>query len=381
MKELYSGYSKKTEIELKELWKDSLITFDTNVILNLYRYSKSTRIAILELIKKFEKQIFLTYQVGLEYNRNRYEIISDQEKSHNDFLKKLKIIEDDLNSKESPPFLSDKLHKSLSKVFNNVESEVREHIGSFQKMPDNDEIFNKIDKLFNGKITEKFEKEKIKQIYQDGKLRFDKKIPPGYEDNKKPEDKKYGDLIFWLQILNKSKTENKSVILISDERKEDWIWKLKNGKTIGPRQELIEEMKTFSGKDFHMYSSERFLNFGQMYFKESVNDKAIQEIESIKKSDLAIRIRNIERSSKRAAMNSQKRRLDIYKNRFEKHIDQLSPREADVFRLNMGFGIEESMSIKEIADLFELSPSKVNKIRDKAVEKLRKLLSEERNDN
>jgi hypothetical protein len=112
MKELYSGYSKKTEKELKELWKNSLITFDTNVILNLYRYSDSTKIALLDLIKKFEKQIFLTFQVGLEYNRNRFEIISDQENSHNDFLKKLKIIEDDLNSKDSPPFLSDKLHKS-----------------------------------------------------------------------------------------------------------------------------------------------------------------------------------------------------------------------------------------------------------------------------
>ncbi|WP_100802575.1 PIN-like domain-containing protein [Ulvibacter sp. MAR_2010_11] len=372
MKELYSGYSKKTEKELKELWKNSLITFDTNVILNLYRYSDSTRVAILELIKKFEKQIFLAYQVGLEYNRNRYEIISDQENSHNDFLKKLKIIEDDLNSKDSPPFLSDSLHNSLSKVFNNVEKEVKEHIESFLKMPENDEIFNKIDKLFNGKITEKFDEERIKQIYQEGKLRFDKKIPPGYEDHKKPEETRYGDLIFWLQILEKSKAEKKSIILISDERKEDWIWKLKNGKTIGPRQELLEEMKTFSGKDFHIYSTERFLNFGQMYLQENVNDKAIKEIENIKKSDLDAQIRELQKLSESAILKSQERQKTYYQ-RIEKYLEQLTPREADVFRLNAGIGSQDAMSLREIAELFDLSPSMVSKIKNNAVEKLRKI--------
>lgn len=374
MKELYSGYSKKTEKELKELWQNSLITFDTNVILNLYRYSDSTKIAILELIKKFEKQIFLTFQVGLEYNRNRYEIISDQENSHNDFLKKLKIIEDDLNSKDSPPFLTDKLHNSLSKVFNNVEKEVKEHIDSFNKMPDNDEIFNKIDELFKGKITEKFDEERIKKIYQEGKLRYDKKIPPGYEDHKKPEEKRYGDLIFWLQILEKSKSEKKSVILISDERKEDWIWKLKNGKTIGPRQELIEEMKTFSGKNFHIYSSERFLNFGQMYLEENVNDKAIQEIENIKKSDLDAEIRELKKLSERAILKS-KEGQKAYNERIEKYLEQLSPKEADVFRLNKGMGLDP-MSLREIADLFELSPSAVQKIKISALEKIRKISNE-----
>lgn len=372
MKELFSGYSKKTEEELKKLWENSLITFDTNVILNLYRYSESTRVAILELIKKFEKQIFLTYQVGLEYNRNRYEIISDQEKSHNDFLKKLKTIEDDLNSKDSPPFLSDNLHKSISNVFDKVEKEVEEQIESFKKMPDSDKIFDKIDKLFNGKITGKFDEKRIKQIYQEGKLRFDKKIPPGYEDHKKPEDKRYGDLIFWLQILEKSKTEKKSIILISDERKEDWIWKLKNGKTIGPRQELVEEMKSFSGKDFHIYSSERFLNFGQMYLQENVNDKAIQEIESIKRLDLEAQVKRLEELSERAILKSKEHQKALNE-RIETYLEQLSPREADVFRLNMGMGSEEAMSLREIAEIFDLSPSMISKIKKSAVEKLRKI--------
>ena len=372
MKELFSGYSKKSDKEIKDLWKNSLITFDTNVILNLYRYSEPTKRAILELIQKFENQIFLTFQVGLEYNRNRYEVISDQEKSHNEFLKKLKTIEDDLNSKDSPPFLSDKLQNLLSEVFNKVEKEVQGHIELFQKMSDEDKIFEKIDKLFNGKITEKFDKERIIQIHKEGKLRFEKKIPPGYEDYKKPEDKRYGDLIFWFQILEKSKSENKSIILISDERKEDWIWKLKNGKTIGPRQELIEEMKMFSGKNFHIYSSERFLSFGQMYLQENVNNQAIKEIENIKKFDLNDRIKQ--------AIIFSKERQKVLRERMEKYLDQLNEIEADVFRLHNGWGLQDRMSLKEIAELFDLSPSKVSKINNRAIEKLKKIIDSEKID-
>jgi RNA polymerase sigma factor (sigma-70 family) len=175
-----------------------------------------------------------------------------------------------------------------------------------------------------------------------------------------------------LQILEKSKAEKKSIILISDERKEDWIWKLKNGKTIGPRQELIEEMKTFSGENFHIYSSERFLNFGQMYLQENVNDKAIQEIESIKRSDLDAQVRRLEKLSERAILKSKERQKTLNE-RIETYLGQLSPREADVFRLHMGIGSQDAMSLREIAELFDLSPLVVSKIKNSAVEKIRKI--------
>lgn len=377
MKELYSGYSKKDKQELKELWKDVLITFDANVILNLYRYSESTRTAILELIDKFKDQIFLTHQVGLEYNRNRYEIISDQENSHKDFLKKLKTIENDLKSKDTPPFLSDNLYKSMSSVFNKVEKEIQTHIDSFEEMIDNDKIFDKIDEIFKNKITKKFDEEKISEIYKEGNDRYEKKIPPGYEDNKKPVNRKFGDLVFWKEILEKSKTNKKSIILISDERKEDWIWKLRNGKTIGPRQELVEELKEYSGKSFHIYSTERFLNFGQTYLNENVNNKAILEIEKIKKSDLQFDVRKFEELAENAVVSSHKRIAQRIPEKYDKYLEQLSPREADFIRLNLGLGSFEAMNIKEMAETFDLTESRTNRIRNQAFGRLTRIINKD----
>jgi hypothetical protein len=378
MKELYSGYSKKTEKELKELWNDSLITFDTNVILNLYSYSESTRNAIIQLISKFNSQIFLTHQVGLEYNRNRFEIISNQEKSHNEFLKKLKLIEDNLNSKKTPPFLSEELYNSLNTVFNKVEKEVEQHINSFRKMFDKDEIFENIDRLFADKITEKYPDEKINEIFKIGKDRYNKKIPPGYEDDDKPENKKYGDLIFWKQILDKSKKEEKSIILISDEKKEDWFWKLKNKKTIGPRQELIEELKLFSGKDFHIYSSESFLDFGQTYLKEIVNNEAIKEIEEIKKSNLDSSNKEIEKTLSKNMIKIHLRLSELDKENYESYLEMLTPRESDFIKLFLGLGKFRSMTINEIGETFDLTVSRTNEIMHKAFTNLNNIINEKK---
>ncbi len=92
MKELFPGYYRKTEDDIKRIWEHGIIMFDTNVLLNLYRYSESTQNTILELIMRFSNQIYLPHQAALEYNRNRYEVIAEQEKAYNEFLEKISQI-------------------------------------------------------------------------------------------------------------------------------------------------------------------------------------------------------------------------------------------------------------------------------------------------
>jgi len=364
MRELFTGYSKKTEKEIKELWQSALITFDTNVILNLYRYSESTRNTILELITKFQDRVFLPYQVALEYNRNRYEVISEQDKSHNQFLEKLNQIENDLNSKIKPPFLSNDLHKSLSEVFKKVEEEVKLSIDQFQLMLSEDKIFNQVSQIFENKILEKISNDELVKLFKEADSRYSKKIPPGYEDIKKEGDKKYGDFIVWTEIIEKAKTEKKSIILISDERKKDWLWNLKDGRTIGPRQELVEEIKEKANVSFHIYSSERFLNYGQNYLNENVNQEAIEEIEGIKKYN-NMKVDELVQESNKI--------IDNFHRTLEGYLEKLTPLEADIIRLNIGHRGMEAMSINEIAETFDMTPKKVKTIKEYAMKKILKM--------
>lgn len=287
MKGLFPGYYRKTEDDIKKIWEHGIIMFDTNVLLNLYRYSESTQNTILELIKRFSNQIYLPHQAALEYNRNRYEVIAEQEKAYNEFLEKISQIQKDLQSTSKPPFLSSKVDKELNVIFEKVGAEVKESIKKYCDYLKSDPIYNSISELFSNRITSAFSDDELKDIFKEGEERFKNKIPPGFEDEKTKEgNRKFGDLILWKQIIQKAKELNKDVILITDERKIDWWWKIKDGRNMGPRQELVEEIKLQANVDFHMYSSERFLSYGQSFLNEKINQQALQEIQAMKKAEL-----------------------------------------------------------------------------------------------
>jgi len=50
---------------------------------------------------------------------------------------------------------------------------------------------------------------------------------------------------------------------------------------MGPRPELVEEIFNIAKVDFYMYSSERFLFYGQEFHKGKINKKALQEIKEM----------------------------------------------------------------------------------------------------
>jgi hypothetical protein len=53
MKEKLSEFYKPTEAEFKEIWEQCVFVFDTNVLLNLYRYPKNTTKKLLTIVFKF----------------------------------------------------------------------------------------------------------------------------------------------------------------------------------------------------------------------------------------------------------------------------------------------------------------------------------------
>lgn len=286
MKNTFPGYIRKTEKDIEKLWEHGLICFDANVLLNLYRYSNQTQNALLDLIRKFKSKVHLPHQAALEYNRNRYEVIADQEKAYKDFITKISQIQEDLKSTSKPPFLSRSVHNSLNKVFEKVSGEVEESINRYCSFLKVDPIYDQITEIFKSRISKAFAEEEIEEIQKEGEERYSKKIPPGFEDEKnKDENRKYGDLILWKQVIGLATEHKKPIILITDERKIDWWWKIKDGRNMGPRQELVEEIFTVANVDFHMYSSERFLSYGQKYHKEKINEKALLEIREMKRSE------------------------------------------------------------------------------------------------
>lgn len=184
MKTIFQGYYKKTEEEIKAIWDNGLIIFDTNVLLNLYRYSDTTRETLIDLISKFSDKIYLPHQAALEYNRNRYEVIAEQEKAYKDFLSKISQIQQDLQSTNKPPFLSSSIDSKLNKVFENVSIEVEDSIKKYCNFLKEDPIYNKLATIFKSKLGDEFKNEELEIIYKEGENRYAKKYLLGLKMKK-----------------------------------------------------------------------------------------------------------------------------------------------------------------------------------------------------
>ncbi|WP_066163847.1 PIN-like domain-containing protein [Aliarcobacter cryaerophilus] len=95
MENLFKGFHETSDDTLTNIWKNqsTLFVFDTNVLLNLYRYGEHTRQDFFKVLNNIEN-IWIPYHVGLEYQRNRINVIKNEKnvfkilKDYSDNLKK-----------------------------------------------------------------------------------------------------------------------------------------------------------------------------------------------------------------------------------------------------------------------------------------------------
>lgn len=172
-------------------------------------------------------------------------------------------------------------------MLDKVQSEVNSSKERYSFYLKEDPVYNTLSEIFKDKISESYTVDREKEICKEGEERYKLEIPPGYKDAKtKSGDRMYGDLILWKQVIDKAKQEKKPILLITNDDKADWWWKLKDGKTIGPRYELVKEIRNEAGVEFHMYSSENFLSHGQEFWNEPVDQIAVGEIQAMKMTQL-----------------------------------------------------------------------------------------------
>lgn len=314
MKSQFPGYFKPTEKETTDLWENALFVFDANILLNLYRYSDETRDDFFKILDKIKNRIWLPNQSASEFFENRLNVIYQQEKSYEEAEKSLKTLETEFKNSRQHPFITKKTLKKLSLLSKEICEQLNESKNSHNKRINNDDVLDRIEELFNSKVGNEYNKEQLEEIYQEGKVRFLDKIPPGYKDGDKKDDssqniRKYGDLVLWKQILDESKKVEKGVILVTDDRKEDW-WIRFNGKTLSPRPELKKEFQMVTEQTFHMYQSDRFLEFATKHFGEEINENALEEIRELQRDDERKRYQNI--MKKKRHFKNQKKLDDIF---------------------------------------------------------------------
>ena len=289
MRKLFRSYYKLTKEEFAKMWQECIFAFDANVLLNIYRYTPETRKRLFEILKRLQDRIWLPYQVAYEYHERRLDVISAQLNAYDAMEtrlnKSLQEIDNELRKYKRHAFAD--IGQITEIIKNAVESAKALLLEARSKHPDlllEDNLLETITDLFDEKIGEPFSQEHLEQVHQDAEQRFQQKTPPGYKDTNKDGSKQYGDVVMWFQLIDYAKSQKKPLIFVTDDDKEDW-WLRHNGKTIGPRRELIQEMFDKAGVTFYMYSTDQFMaqaeNFLDLQDHQGTQ-AAIEEVKEIR---------------------------------------------------------------------------------------------------
>ncbi len=283
MKNTFREYNRYTEQELKTLWKSCLFVFDANTLLNMYEYSRETVSIYFKVLERLKanRRLWIPYQVGYEFYEKRIDVISKSKKSYTEIISVLKGATNTIETEyRDHPFLDlGKISEKMKEALSSIEAVIEEAKKKHPNWLKDDDVLKKINELFEGSVGENYDEERLREIRKEGAERYKRRIPPGFKDSRK-DDNRFGDLILWYQIIDKASQCKKPIFFISGDVKEDWWLKTEDGKRLMPLPQLRREMYEKGNVDFHIYTPVNFLRLSKTD-KDKIDDGTIQEVRRI----------------------------------------------------------------------------------------------------
>lgn len=255
-----------------------LIVLDTNILLELYRQPANISLDVIEALKQVVDKLFIPRQVYDEYLKNYQTVCGGEKKKYQkvrrELLESIRKLQDDILTKITEyrkhnytdiSQLQSNLDEKILNIHDIIKNFEKEHQAEQQlslNFLNNDRVKEFIDFLdFNGKIEEPLKFSKRLSILQEGKVRFDNLIPPGYMDSEKEGADKYGDLLVWKSILKVAKEKNVNIIFVCNDIKEDW-WDKDGEIPIELRTELLDEFKEYNPfLNIYFITLDRFFSY------------------------------------------------------------------------------------------------------------------------
>lgn len=272
-------YIEPSSEEKEALWNDCIFVFDANVLLSLYRYSAKTKEGLLSALEKLQDKLWLPHQVAYEYAKNRSDVILDTCNKYKSLDSKIDSFITECLDVLRLNELDDEIVALRNTLSNWLTNQRKSNLQVTN--PVEDIILDKLLGLYNGKVGQPYTLEASVAITEEGEKRYNQSIPPGFKDRGKKslhnDNNAYGDFIVWKQIISYASSNEKNIIYITNDQKEDW-WNIISGKTIGPRVELRKEFTINTGRKFHMYTVESFMKYFSLMSGIPADQTIIDEV-------------------------------------------------------------------------------------------------------
>lgn len=289
IEELFVGWYDYDVDEYSSIINNSKISLDTNVLLNIYRYSKETSDKTLYLLNKIKDRLIFSYYVAFEFTKNRKKVESASVEEYKKYQSKIEskyeeIINELKNISNNKLDKKDKLIESIiknkEKVLQNFDISIDKKMEVFKSG-----LEEEICQLFEGKIIDKYSDIEFESIKAEGIRRQKNQIPPGYKDEEKGEN---GDYYIFKQLIDYSKNNDIDIIFVTDDVKEDMFQTIRGIKS--PRPELLNEFNKETNHKLIIMTVQEFLN-NKIIFDENISEKVLDEIKIISNENRYISIK------------------------------------------------------------------------------------------
>lgn len=266
MKKTFVGWYAKSPEQLRALWDQALIVPDTNILLHLLRHSAEVRGQLMDVFERKKTSLWIPYQVGGEFQRRRLDVQQQARDAYDRLGEGLSTFvnqaKNGLNQYRAHPVIDIERELAALDLF---QSDFQQRMATAKAAHPTDEFnisFAKVTELFTGNVGAKPTPERVAAMHKQGEDRYARRIPPGFEDAKKAAEggDKFGDLVIWMEMMEKAKADKRPAIFVTDDGKSDW-WHIHRGKKMGPHPALVEEFLSFTGQEFHIYELLQFLRY------------------------------------------------------------------------------------------------------------------------
>ncbi|MFC7760180.1 PIN domain-containing protein [Catellatospora bangladeshensis] len=276
--------------DIQQAFSSGLVVLDTNVLFSAYRYTSEASEQLLTVIEKMRDRVWIPHQVGLEFYRNRVNVVSDLRNGYSSLLahvnqtsaKVTKELQERVNelfkrvslSEEERSLLTSSLNSAFDPLLEAIETLRKKHAqaGSL----DDDPILRRIETMLEGRIGAPFGADTEAHMAEAAR-RIENSVPPGFRDAEKVEP--YGDYFVWAQTLSRAKEINaRDLLFITGDEKEDWYRQV-NRKNVSARPELSAEAREVAGCSLVMMNVGDFLKNARRYLDATVSEETIRQAE------------------------------------------------------------------------------------------------------
>lgn len=304
----------------EQFYRDALIVLDTNILLDLYRYTPSARNQVLDALGLVADRLWLPHQVGLEFVRGRSKVIKDRMddlkhagtkvQNHLDSAwKNVAAAVKEVNRLLDEYAADEAAQSALTQLINQADFQAmlkewkqalldrikaltgQQDISLSALAAGSDSVLLRVSELFGSRVGKRPHPERVRKLVEEAiSYRFPNQIPPGFKDtgkNNATDLHVAGDFLLWEEVIARASTlpAPRLVLLVSRDTKEDWYQTDVPGQPDRPWPSLIDEMRTRADAALFITHPKDFYNGIRDHLRADIDTRTVEEISRAAEQD------------------------------------------------------------------------------------------------